>query len=125
MRIIITSKNIGLTEALKIYTEEKIGSLKKFIDILKKDEEKKTLAEVFVEIEKETRHHQKGRVFKAKAILKLPHKNLIAQAISDDLRSAIVQVKDEMQEEIKKYKIKKKDSTIREMRKAKEKIRQT
>jgi ribosomal subunit interface protein len=124
MKIIIKTKNLELTAFLQNYIEEKIGGLKKFISVLKKDdgEEGKTLAEVFVEIEKETIHHRKGEIFKAEAQIILPGKSLLAQATGEDLLMAIVEVKDELQQEIKKYKTKKIDLKKKEGRKIKEQI---
>ncbi len=82
MKIIIRAKNLELTKNLKNFIEEKIGSLKKFIDILKKEEgpstgsgrNKKTLAEVFFETQKESKHHNKGQVFRSEARILLPGK---------------------------------------------------
>jgi len=124
MEIIIKTKNLELTDALQKFIEEKIGGLKKFINILKEEgrEKGKTLAEFFVEVEKESMHHQKGDIFKAEAKVYLPGKTLIAVSKRDDLRQAIVEIKDELQQEIKKYKLKKTKLIIREQRKAKKEI---
>jgi len=122
MKIIIKTKNIELTKALQDFIEEKIGGLKKFIITL---EEKpavgKTPVEALVEVEKETEHHKKGKIFKAVAKITLKGKNLIAQARSENINSAIVKLKDQIQKEIKKYKLKKMDARIRKQRKINEK----
>lgn len=94
MKIIIRTKNLELTASLKSFVEEKIGSLKKFVD----------MAEVFFEIEKESKHHNKGEVFRSEAIILLPGKKLIAQSAGDDLLLTVVEIKDKLQQEIKKYK---------------------
>ena len=104
MKIIIRTKNLKLTERLKSFIEEKIGSLKKFINVLKREEDKNTLAEVFFEIEKETKHHNKGEVFRSEARILLPGKKIIAQSAGDDLLLTVVEIKDKLQQEIKKYK---------------------
>ena len=118
MRITIKAKNLELTEELQNFIEEKIGSLKKFVKILKEERgEGKTLAEAFVEVEKETRHHKKGKIFKAEAQISLPGKILMAQARGEDLYSAVVKLKDELQQEIKKYKLKNRELNIRKQRK--------
>jgi len=112
MKIIIRTKNLELTESLKSFIEEKIGSLKKFIDVFKREEDpsanlgrdKKTLAEIFFEIEKETKHHNKGQVFRSEARILLPGKKIMAQSAGDDLLLTIVEIKDKLQQEIKKYK---------------------
>lgn len=117
MRITIKAKNLELTEELQNFIEEKIGSLKKFIKILKGETgECKTLAEAFVEVEKETMHHKKGKIFKAEAQINLPGKILMAQARAEDLSSAVVKLKDALQQEIKKYKLKKTELNIRKQR---------
>lgn len=124
MEIIIKSKNLELTADLQEFIEEKIGGLKKFINILKKEDKEKgkTLAEFFVEVEKENRHHKKGDIFKAEVRVHLPGKTLVAISQKDDLKRAIVEVKDELQQEIKKYKLKKTEEIIRKLRKTKKEI---
>lgn len=124
MKLITKTKNLQLTPDLSSYVEEKIGSVKKFINILKKDESEglKTLAEVFVELEKETNHHKNGDIFWARAQVNLPGKSLEAKANSDDLLKAIVALKDQLQVEIEKYKFKNVDKRRREQRKSKREI---
>ena len=118
MRITIKAKNLELTEELQNFIEEKIGSLKKFVKILKEERgEGKTLAEAFVEVEKETRHHKKGKIFKAEAQISLPGKILMAQARGEDLPGIVVKLKDALQQEIKKYRLKNKELNIRKQRK--------
>ncbi len=104
MKIIIRTKNLQLTGELKSFIEEKIISLKKFVDVLKREEEKHTLAEVFFEIEKETRHHNKGEVFRCQAKIFLPGRKIMAKSAGDDLLLTVVEIKDKLQQEIKKYK---------------------
>lgn len=112
MKIITRAKNLELTQELDRFIEEKISSLKKFVDVLKREEGpsansgrgKKTLAEVFFEIEKETNHHNKGNIFRAEATILLPGRKIVASANGDDLLLTIIEVKDKLQQEIKKYK---------------------
>lgn len=113
MKINIKTKNLSLTPSLEEYINEKIGSLEKFI----------TIAEIFVEVEKETKHHRHGEVFNAEVQILLPGKSLLAKATGEDLLMAIVEVKDQMQQEIKKYKTKKIDAKKTGGRKAKEKLK--
>ena len=121
MRIIIKAKNLELTENLKSFVEKKIGSIKKFIDILKEDtpEKGKTLAEIFVELEKETEHHKKGKIFLVKTQVNLPGKSLTAWSKADDLFKAIIGAKDELKTEIEKYKFKNTDKRRRQQRRSK------
>ena len=108
MKIINKAKNLELTDALESYIEEKVGALKKFID-----------TEFFVEVEKETRHHNKGELFSCQLELQVPGKLLLVKASSDDLYKAIVAAKKEMEEEIKRHKLKQIEKPRREQRKAK------
>jgi len=98
-------------------------TLKKFINVLKREDEiGKTLAEVFVEVGKVTKHHKKGEVFFAEAQIRLPGRSLSASATSDDLFKAIVSAKGEMEAEIEKYKTKKIDKNRRQQRKMSEQV---
>ena len=121
MKIITKAKNLELTAALQSYIDEKIGSLKKFIYVLKEDlpEKGKSLAEVFVEVEKETTHHTKGEIFSCQLELKLPGKNLVVKSSSDDLYKAIIVSKKELEQGIKKYKVKKVEFSRRIQKKTK------
>jgi ribosomal subunit interface protein len=124
MKIIIQVKNLDLTEELKNFVEEKFIGLKKFIDILKEDapEIGKSLAEVFVEVEKETEHHKKGKIYSVQARIVLPGKSLIAWSKADSPMKAVDLARDEMKIEIEKYKFKNVDKNRRKIRKAKEDI---
>jgi len=123
MKIIIKTKNIEPTDSLRDFINEKFIILKKFTDILKREEGLgKTLAEVFVEVEKETKHHNKGEIFLAEASLKLPGKNLMASARADDLLNAITKARNELKSEINKYKSKEIESARRKRKKAEKEI---
>ncbi len=64
----------------------------------------KPRVEVWVEIGRTTRHHQKGDIFRAEAQMRFPGKSIRAESERDDLKLAITEVKDELQRELKKYK---------------------
>jgi len=66
----------------------------------------KPRVEAWVEIGKESRHHQKGPYFLAECQMRFPKKSLRSVAESEDLRQAITEVKDELQRELKQYKTK-------------------
>lgn len=121
MKIILTTKNLDSTEGLQSFVEKKISSIQKFINILKQDtpEKGKTLAEIFVDVEKETEHHKKGKIFLVKTQVILPGKSLEAWYRADDLFKAIVGAKNELKMEIEKYKFKKIDKNRRQERKSK------
>ena len=125
MKIIIKTKKLELTSAFQTFIEKKIGSVKKFINILKQDtpEGLKTLAEIFIEVEKENQHHRKGDIYWAKIQVILPGKSLTVSARGDDMSKAVVEAREELKTEIAKYKLKHIDKARREQRKAKEKIK--
>jgi putative sigma-54 modulation protein len=96
MQIDIKGTNLELTEAIKDYVNEKIGSLDKFFD---------GILEARVDIGLTTKHHQKGNIFRAEVNLEVPRKhNLRAESEREDLYMAINEVKDELQRQIKKLK---------------------
>jgi putative sigma-54 modulation protein len=117
MKIIIKTKNLELTPALETYIYQKIGALEKFSKTFQKQENSKTLAEIFVEIEKITKHHRKGEIFKAEAQVSLPGKSLVAESTGEDLLKEIIKVKEKLEQEIKKYKTKHSELKIRKARK--------
>lgn len=98
MNLTIKTKNISLDDALKVFVEDKIGGLEKFI------QDPNDLVEVRVEIGKPSRHHRSGRVYYAEVNLKMGGKLLRATCQHEDLRNAIVDVKNELQGQIKKIK---------------------
>ena len=116
MKIIIKTKNLKLNQTLKNFIEEKINSLEKFSNIgrweggVQKEYldsffgKGKPKVEAWVEIGKESRHHQKGPYFFAECQMRFPKKSLRSVAKSEDLRQAITEVKDELQRELEKYK---------------------
>lgn len=123
MKIIIKAKDLEQNNLLNNFIEKKFLTLKKFINILKREDEiGKTLAEVFVEVEKETRHHKKGEIFRVKSRVYLPGREIISIARSDDLRKAIIKARDELKLEIEKYKVKHINKNRRLQRKTKNKI---
>jgi len=106
MKIIISYKNINPEDALEYFVNEKIGSLQKFLN-----DNDNIVARV--EIGKPSRHHQTGMVFYAEANLKIGSKLIRSQSIHFDLRTAITEVKDGPQVQIKKFKEKPKTRSIK------------
>jgi ribosome-associated translation inhibitor RaiA len=124
MKVIIKTKNLELPGVLKDFVEKKFYGLKKFINILKREDEiGKTLAEVFVEMEKETKHHRKGDIFLVKSRIYLPGREIISQVRTDDLQKAIIKSKDELKLEIEKYKFRMIDKNRRLQRKTKKELK--
>ena len=103
MKINISAKNISLDDALVTFVEDKIGGLEKFL------KDPNNLIEMRVEIGKPSKRHRSGRVYYAEVNMKVGGKLLRATCQHEDLRNAIVDVKDELQEQIRKFKEKKTD----------------
>jgi len=96
MEIKIMGTNMELTEAIKDYVNQKIGGLDKFYDNI-------LIARVDVGIT--SKHHQKGKIFRAEVNLEVPQKHLIrAESVQEDLYKAINEVKNDLQRQLKKFK---------------------
>ena len=96
MRIEINAVRLDLTDAIKGYVDEKIGSVSKMI---KKFE---TRGEVvaFIEISRTLRHHRQGDVYYGEVTMKLPQKTIRIERTSDDVYGVVDALKDELKEEI-------------------------
>ena len=123
MKIIIKTKDIKLTRALKNYIQEEINSLEKFARIFQKEVyfnhffgKGKPRVEAWVEIGKETLHHKKGSFFFAECQMRFPKQSIRSTARAENLKLAINEVKDELQRELKQYKEKTKAQTERRTR---------
>src|SRR3989338_501503 len=101
MKIILSGKNIKLDEPLKVFVEERIGGLNKLID--------SETVEARVEIGLPSKHHRSGRIYYAEVNLKVGGKLIRANCQHEDFRNAIVDVKNELQRQVKKFKNKRKD----------------
>ena len=100
MKLNIKATNLDLTPAIREYIEIKIGSLSHFLKRFETENE----IEVFVEIARTTRHHRSGNIFYAEASFSIGKKLLRAEHFDWDVRVVIDEVKDRLQQEIKKYK---------------------
>jgi putative sigma-54 modulation protein len=99
MQITIKTKDLDLTEPLKQYIEDKIGGLEKFLEKL--EEQGELLCEI--EVSRTSKHHKKGDVFYAEAILGLPGRRIRATDQEFDARVAIDRVRDVLQRQIVGY----------------------
>ncbi len=98
MIIQITGRGIELTPAIKDYASKKAESLNKFYN------NRISMAEIVVGIN--SRHHHKGDMFMAEFKLDVPGKSLFSAKQAENLYFAIDQVRDYLQAELKKYKLK-------------------
>lgn len=101
MNINIKGTNFDLTESLRVYTSQKIQDLSHLLPGGMEN------ANVFVELGRTTLHHNKGDVFRAEIIIKMPGSSLRAESSAADVYAAIDMVKDELHTEILKFKNKK------------------
>jgi len=99
MQIKIRSKNLELDEKIKSYVEEKIGSLNKFLNDIQ-------LVRVELSLDK---HHRKGNVFYAEVMLEIKGNRFYTKEEAQDLYAAIDICREEMIQEIRKFKTKMRD----------------
>ena len=100
MQVIISGKGIELTQAIKDYAEKKMSALDKFYDNILR-------AEIVVGLE--TRHHLKGKNFICECKLVVPGNDLFAAKDEANLYKAIDKVRDYLEEELKKHKVKERE----------------
>lgn len=108
MQIIIKTRDFELTETLESFINKKMGGLRKFMKAFEGHRLPitggKNLFDMYVDIGKETNRHKKGEVYLAEARLYLPGKNLFVKEVSEDIMAAIIEIRDELEVEIRKYK---------------------
>ncbi|HDL75109.1 MAG TPA: ribosome-associated translation inhibitor RaiA [bacterium] len=110
MKIKIRAKNLELDPIFREEIKKKFNSLEKFVQAIFENEKSfnssfgKSKVEMWLEIGKTTKHHKMGKVFDVEAQIRFPGKSIRAVVVSEDLRSSINQVKNELQRAFKKYK---------------------
>ena len=100
MKVNIKTIQLDLTPSLNVYIEEKLAPLAKFVKWFDETGE----AEIWLEVQRLSKHHKKGEVFEASADLRLPKRILRAESTSTDIRAAVDEIKSELSSEIQKYK---------------------
>lgn len=98
MQIQITGKGVELTEAIKNYVEKKMTALNKFYN------NRIIRADIVVGVE--SIHHVKGKKFFAECKLEVPGKDLFASKHEDALYKAIDKIRDYLELELNKHKVK-------------------
>lgn len=101
MKFNLKTSGFRIDDALRAWVDRKI--VKTAEKLLEKEERMKP-AILDIEIEKETRHHRKGRIWRAEGNLSLPGRLLRAEVSAEDIRSAVDMLEEEISREIKKYK---------------------
>jgi len=102
MKFIIRSSDVKISEDLKDYTEKRIAKLEKFLENVDPD-----LIEVLVEFARAVGGQKQGEIFEAHINLKIPGKFFRSEVKNENLFSLIDDAKEELEEEIRKFKTKK------------------
>jgi len=105
MRIEIKATNIEVNDALKQWIEDKFSPLAKWLgELAKKEEEQEGSKIIFIKLQKTTRHHLKGDIFRVETQVYFLGRNIRAEAISSDIRSAVDLARDKLQISVDKQK---------------------
>lgn len=98
MQVDIYAKNLELNAPLRAFIEEKMSDIEHLLG-------RSGTAHAKVEVGVPSNHHTKGPIFYAEVNLTVGGGHLLrAQATNYDLHAAIVDVKDELKVQIKKFK---------------------
>lgn len=120
MRVSIRRKNLEITSPLQVYIQSK---LEKPLERILKTMHGSDLPMLQIEVERSTKHHRKGTVYRAEATLSLEKKVFFAEVSSEDIRSAIDLLGEEMEREIQGFKSRKMALLKRGARRAKKDMR--
>jgi putative sigma-54 modulation protein len=112
MQITITGKGIDLTPAIEEYVNKKIEGLEKFYD---------QIIRAHVVVGLESHHHTKGDVFMAECKVEVPGKDLFAIKNESTLYKAIDKIRDYLEHELKKHKMKQREKFKQDKLEAREK----
>ncbi len=102
MQINIKATNIELTPEIKDYVQEKMDMLEKYLGNVQ-------VINADFEVAMTTRHHNKGKIFRAEANLNVQGDLLRVEKTEKDLFKAIDKVKDHLTRSIRRYKEKRID----------------
>jgi putative sigma-54 modulation protein len=103
MKYNVKATDFPMTPAISEYLDKKINHLDKFINVNAED-----AVMCYVEIGKTTGHHKTGDLFKSEITLHIGGKVFRASAEKEDLYSAIDVVTEEVAEELRSFKNKRK-----------------
>lgn len=101
MTVNYKATNLVLTSDINEYLNKKLDSLGKFIDL----DDEAVVAQV--EVGKTTRHHQSGEIYRAEINIRADGKTFRAVSESTEILSAIDMMKDQITQELRRYKTKK------------------
>ena len=129
MKITIKGTNITLSDSIYQYIDKKVNELEKFIQNIgeplgKVGAKRQPPVECWVEVERTTKHHKSGDIFRAEIQIKLPgSEGVRTESTKWDLHQAIDEAKDEMQRRLKRHKRKQNAKRDRGARRAKDTTR--
>lgn len=98
MKLTIKQTNLKLSPQIWDLVYQQFGELDKFIKDINGS------VEAWVEIGRTTVHHQKGKIFRAEVDVRLPGQILRAEAERENLELAIIEVREELERQLKSYK---------------------
>jgi len=122
MQISLKGTNIQILESTREYVDRKlVRTAEKFFKPARQlagggGNEPVALS---IEIEKTTKHHKKGDIFRAEASLSMGKINLRAESTAETLNNAIDEVEYELMREIKKFKEKRRTTMLKGARRVK------
>lgn len=116
MRVSLKGTNIALLESTREYVDKKIVRVVEKLFI----RESEVIA-LDIEVGKTTKHHRAGKIFRAEANLSVGKTLLRAEALGETLNEAIDLVENELKQEIKKFKEKRRTMLLKGARKLKRK----
>ena len=101
MQINLQGKNIELTDPIKDYVQKRVTNLEKLLSRL---EGEGGQAMVNFEVDRTTNHHKAGAIFRASGKISVNGEEFYGESESEDLNSAIDEVKEKLYLEINKNK---------------------
>ena len=102
MNIDIHAKNIELNPPLREFIEEKMGDLEHVIANMGEHA-------AYVEVGIPSQHHNTGPIFYAEANVKVSGELFRAEANHHDLHAAVIEVRDELKNQINRFKDKRRE----------------
>ena len=99
MKIIVSGKQLKITDAIKNYTEEKISKIFKYTDAI-------TEVDVVLTVEQKK---SEGEVHKADGLVYASGTKIKIEARNTDLYGAIDELSERLERQVRKYKEKQKD----------------
>lgn len=117
MEIIFKTKNFSLTPGVEEYVGKKLESLGKFLKNFNQE-----IIKAEVELGRTSYHHKSGDVFRAEINLSIDGRLLRAESETTDIFSAIDEIRDSLEQEIKKFKTRRETIFIRGARSIKKKF---